>query len=113
MHASSVDLSQTLAALGKGPNPPTANLFVPTPNHSHVVDNSRVNTGQIWWEVRPVLVMNQADWPAVDGSSGITSSKIMDDVEAAGRAIEVGSNFFLFFSSQESGNGSQSMQHNH
>jgi hypothetical protein len=44
--------------------------------------------------------MNQADWPTADGSSGITSSKVMDDVEAAGRAIEVGSNFFLFFSSQ-------------
>ena len=99
MHASSVDLSVTLAALGKGPNPPTAPIFVPTPNHSHVVDNSRVNTVPIWWEVRPVLVMSQSDWPAADGSSGITSSKIMDDVEAAGRAIEVGSNFFLFFSS--------------
>ncbi|HXI41104.1 MAG TPA: hypothetical protein VNH83_14060 [Bryobacteraceae bacterium] len=99
MHASSVDLSVTLAALGKGPNPPTAPTFVPTPNHSHVVDNSRVNTVPIWWEVRPVLVMSQSDWPAADGSSGITSSKIMDDVEAAGRAIEVGSNFFLFFSS--------------
>jgi len=34
-------------------------------------------------------------WP--DGSSGITSSKAMDDAEAAGGAIEVGSNFFLFF----------------
>jgi hypothetical protein len=105
MHASSVDLSQTLAALGKGSNPATANVFVPTPNHSHVVDNSRVNTGPIWWEVRPVLVMNRADWPAADGSSGITSSKIMDDVEAAGRAIEVGSNFFLFFSSQQTSTG--------
>lgn len=46
-----------------------------------------------------MLVMNQADWPSPDGSSGITSSKIIDDVEAAGRAVEVGSNFFLFFSS--------------
>jgi hypothetical protein len=98
MHASSVDLSVTLAALGKT-GPPTAPIFVPTPNHSHVVDNSSVNTVPIWWEVRPVLVMSQSDWPAADGSSGITSSKIMDDVEAAGRAIEVGSNFFLFFSS--------------
>ncbi len=98
MHASSVDLSVTLAALGKT-GPPTAPVFVPTPNHSHVVDNSRVNTEPIWWEVRPVLVMQQSDWPAPDGSSGITSSKMMDDVEAAGRAIEVGSNFFLFFSS--------------
>jgi len=46
--------------------------------------------------------MFQSDWPAADGSSGITSSKEMDDVEAAGRAVEVGSNFFLFFSSQHS-----------
>ena len=101
MHASSVDLSKTLFALGKT-GPPTAPIFVPTPNHSHVVDNSRVNTQPIWWEVRPVLVMSQSDWPAADASSGITSSKVMDDVEAAGRAIEVGSNFFLFFSSEKS-----------
>src|SRR5438105_1892703 len=66
----------------------------------HVVDNSRVNTTPIWWEVRPVLILHQSDWPAADGSSGITSSKAMDDAEAAGRAIEVGSNFFLFFSSK-------------
>lgn len=98
MHASSVDLSVLLNAVGKTPSP-TMPIFVPTPNHSHVVDNSRVNTQPIWWEVRPILVMSQSDWPAVDGSSGITSAKVMDDVEAAGRAVEVGSNFFLFFSS--------------
>ncbi|HEV2196667.1 MAG TPA: hypothetical protein VGR55_13870 [Candidatus Acidoferrum sp.] len=102
MHASSVDLSVTLAALGKAPNPPTSNIFVPTPNHSHVIDNSRVNALPIWWEVRPVLIMNQSDWPSADGSTGITSSHAMDDAEAAGRAIEVGSNFFLFFSSEMS-----------
>lgn len=101
MHASSVDLSVTLNALGKT-GPPTAPVFVPTPNHDHVIDNSRVNANPIWWEVRPVLIMNQSDWPAADGSSGITSSKAMDDAEAAGRAIEVGSNFFLFFSSHMS-----------
>jgi hypothetical protein len=102
MHASSVDLSVTLAALGKAPSPPTGNIFVPTPNHSHVIDNSRVNALPIWWEVRPVLILNQSDWPSADGSSGITSSMAMDDAEAAGRAIEVGSNFFLFFSSEMS-----------
>ncbi|MGJ0485349.1 MAG: hypothetical protein ACR65R_12615 [Methylomicrobium sp.] len=100
MHSSSVDLSKTLAALGKAPNPPSAPIVVPTPNHSHVVDNNRVNTKDIWWEVRPVLVFDQADWPAADGSSGITSAKKMDDAEAAGRAVEVGSNFFLFFKSR-------------
>jgi len=100
MHASTVDLSKTLIALGKVKGPPKMPIFVPTPYHSHVVDNSRVNAGAIWWEVRPVLVMNQSDWPAADGSSGITSSKVMDDVENAKRAVEVGSNFFLFFSSK-------------
>ena len=100
MHASSVDLSVLLAGMPNVPNPPTHPIFVPTPNHSHVVDNSRVNANPIWWEVRPVLVMDPNDWPAPDASSGITSSKIMDDTEAAGRAIEVGSNFFLFFSSK-------------
>jgi hypothetical protein len=101
MHASSVDLSVTLAALGKT-GPPTDNIFLPTPNHSHVVDNDFINTEPIWWEVRPVLIMDQSDWPAADGSSGITSSEKMDAAESAGRAIEVGSNFFLFFSSKVS-----------
>jgi hypothetical protein len=110
MHASSVDLSKTLAALGKI-GAPTMPVFVPTPNHSHVVDNSRVNTRPIWWEVRPVLVMDQSDWPAADGSRGITSSEIMDDVEGAGRAIEVGSNFFLFFSSEMSSHSAHMHAH--
>ena len=82
MHASSVDLSMTLTALPKAPILTTTPIFAPTLNHSHVVDNSRVNTGPIRWEVTPVLVMNQSDCPTGDGSSGITSSKIMDDVEA-------------------------------
>jgi hypothetical protein len=97
-HASSVDLSVTLHALGKT-GPPTHPIFVPSPNHDHVVDNSGVNTTPIWWEVRPVLILDQSDWPAADGSSGITSATAMDDAEVAGRAIEVGSNYFLFFSS--------------
>jgi len=101
MHASSVDLSGLLNATGKT-GTPTRTIFVPTPNHSHVVDNSRVNAGPIWWGVRPVLVMFQSDWPTADGTSGITSSKAMDDVEPAGRAVEVGSNFFLLFSSEHS-----------
>jgi hypothetical protein len=106
MHASSVDLSVLLAKPGVAP---TAPIFVPTPNHSHVVDNDRVNTGPIWWEVRPILVMFESDWPSADGSRGITSSKEMDAVEAAGRAVEVGSNFFLFFSSEH--NSMSGMNH--
>ena len=29
--------------------------------HSHVIDNSRFNASPSWWEVRPVLIMNQSD----------------------------------------------------
>lgn len=47
-----------------------------------------------------MLVLFQSDWPAADGSSGITSSVKMDAAEEAGRAIEVGSNFFLLFNSR-------------
>jgi hypothetical protein len=101
MHASSVDLSVLLAGMPGIPNPPTGPLFVPTPNHSHVVDNGFLNTKPIWWEVRPVLIMHRADWPTPDGSRGITSSDAMDAAEAAGRAVEVGSNFFLFFKSKK------------
>jgi len=115
MHASSVDLSVLLAGMPGIPNPPTGPLFVPTPNHSHVVDNDRVNTKPIWWEVRPVLILQQQDWPAPDGSSGIMSVKAMDAAEEAGRAVEVGSNFFLFFSSEAGSTspmaGMQGMQH--
>lgn len=100
MHASSVDLSVLLAGMPGIPNPPKGPIFVPTPNHDHIVDNSRVNTGAIWWEVRPVLIMDARDWPTADGSSGITSSRAMDAAEAAGSAVEVGSNFFLFFKSR-------------
>ena len=100
MHSSSVDLSKVLVALKILPGPPTSPIFLPTPNHSHVVDNQDTNDPAIWWEVRPVLVLHQSDWPSADGSRGITSSKVMDEAEAAGRAIEVGSNFFLFFSTK-------------
>jgi hypothetical protein len=98
MHASSVDLSVLLHAIGKT-GPPTEPIFVPTPNHSHVVDDALVTSAPIWWEVRPVLVMFQSDWPTADGLHGINSSAAMDAAENALRAVEVGSNFFLFFSS--------------
>lgn len=47
-HASSVDLSVLLAGRPGIPNPPKGPLFVPTPNHSHVVDDDFVNTRAIW-----------------------------------------------------------------
>lgn len=99
MHASRVDLAPVLAALGYIDNPPTANVFVPTPNHSHVLDDEDINKKAEWWQVLPVLVLKQKDWPSQDASRGITSVKALDAAEKAGRAVEVPSNFFLYFGS--------------
>jgi hypothetical protein len=108
MHASRVDLGLALEQLGLLP-PPAANYFVPLPNHSHLVLDIDVNLPQIWWEVEPVLVMNSSDWPTQDGSSGITSVKQLLAAEKSGDAIQVPSNFFLFFSTKTM----QGMNHMH
>ena len=100
MHASRVDLGPVLAALGYIGNPPTANVFVPTPNHSHVLEDSQINQSAEWWQVIPVLVLAQSDWPNQKGTSGITSTKALKAAIQAGTAIEAPSNFFLYFGSQ-------------
>lgn len=98
MHASRLDLGPVLVALGYV-QPPVTNIFVPTPNHSHVLINADINVKPIWWQVIPVLVLNQSDWPAQDGSSGLTSLAAIQTALKAGMAVEAPSNFFLFFSS--------------
>lgn len=106
MHASSVDLSKVLAALGKIPAA-TSNIFLPTPNHSHVIAGDRAVTTPIWWEVEPVLVLDAADFPTEDGSSGITSIAALKVAETAQKAIAVPSNFYLFFGSAMAAMGMQ------
>lgn len=98
MHASRLDLGPVLVALGlvKGP---VQNIFVPTPNHSHVLINPDINFPAVWWQVVPVLVLDQNDWPSKDGTSGITSYGAIEAAMKAGRALQAPSNFFLFFSS--------------
>ena len=98
MHASRLDLGPVLVALGYV-QPPVANIFVPTPNHSHVVINNDINVKPIWWQVIPVLVLNQSDWPTQNGSSGLTSISAIHAALAGGTAVQAPSNFFLFFSS--------------
>lgn len=99
MHASRLDLAPVLSQLGYIQGPPTANIFVPTPNHSHVVNNDAVSKPAIWWQVIPVLVLSQNDWPSKDGSTGITSTAEIQAAIKTGTAVEAPSNFFLFFSS--------------
>jgi hypothetical protein len=102
MHTSRVDLGLALEQLGLLP-PPAANYFTPSPNHSHIVLNSDLNTQQIWWEVVPVLVFSSSDWPNSQGTTGITSYDKLVAAEKAGDAIQVPSNFFLFFASYTTG----------
>lgn len=98
MHASRIDLGKLLVALGYLP-PPVMNVFLPSPNHSHVLLNQDVNIKSIWWQVIPVLVLDESDWPCKDGSMGITSVAKLEAAEKAGKAVQAPSNFFLFFSS--------------
>jgi hypothetical protein len=107
MHVSRLDLSKLLADLGFT-GPPTANVFVPTPNHSHLLITADINLPAIWWQVIPVLVTGQSDWPTKDGSSGITSYEKLVTAKTAGTAIPAPSNFFLFFSSNTTGGHSMS-----
>jgi hypothetical protein len=109
MHASRLDLGPALVALGLV-KLPVQNIFVPTPNHSHVVINADINTAAIWWQVIPVLVLDQSLWPAKDGSSGLTSYAAIQSAIKAGTALQAPSNFFLYFSSYSKPG---SMDHNH
>jgi hypothetical protein len=100
MHASRLDLGPVLVELGIL-QPPVTNIFVPSPNHSHVVLGRDIAVGAIWWQVIPVLVLNPNDWPSADGSSGITSFAKMLAAEKAGDALKAPSNFYLFFASHQ------------
>ncbi len=100
MHASRVDLYPLLVALGKLPASPKANVFLPTPNHSHLINDDVLNIKAIWWQVIPVLVTDEADWPDAAGDRGITSAAKLAAAETAGHALQAPSNFFLFFDSK-------------
>lgn len=110
MHAQRLDLGPALVALGYLP-PPVANTFVPSPNHSHVINNDAVNDPAIWWQVLPVLVLHQNDWPNKAGTTGITTEAAVNAAIKAGTAIEAPSNFFLFFSSHVRQDSAEA--HNH
>jgi hypothetical protein len=103
MHASRLDLFPLLSALKKVPAEPAQNIFVPTPNHSHIVNDEAVSTKPIWWQVITVLVTSPQDWPNAEGTSGITSVAKLQAAEKMGAAIETTSNFFLFFDSKTLG----------
>jgi hypothetical protein len=98
MHPPTVDLGPVLTALGKVP--PKTEVYVPLPNHSHLLPNKTINQRQEWWLVDVVLVENAKLWPSADGKNGITSiAKLQAAQKAKMASAAVPSNFFLFFSS--------------
>jgi len=100
MHASRLDLWPVLSSLGKVSGTP-ANIFLPTPNHSHVIDTDEFQAAPQWWQVVTVLVYNQSDWPSADGKSGISTLAALRKAQTAGAAsADVPTNFFLFFGSK-------------
>ncbi|MBF6559078.1 MAG: hypothetical protein IVW56_02220 [Candidatus Binataceae bacterium] len=99
MHASRLDLWPVLSALGKVSGTPT-NIYLPTPNHSHVINVDEFQPTPVWWQVVTVLVYNQSDWPSADGKSGISTLSALRKAQGTGDAsADIPSNFFLFFGS--------------
>ena len=99
MHGDKIDLFPVLAKLGKVPASPKQNIFVPLPDHDHLVSNQNISTPQEWWQVITVLITEPSYWPNREGTSGITSLAKLRQAESDGVAIETPSNFFLFFNS--------------
>jgi hypothetical protein len=98
MHPTQLDLGPLVAAgLGLPAGTP---VFLPTVNHSHLIDGA--NFGNIWWHIQVVLVLQQSEWPDANGTRGITSLAKLRAAQAAGKASpDVTSNFFLPFDSRQ------------
>jgi len=101
MHAPDEDLFPALVALGKIPATPKQNIFLPTPNHDHVIGVDLFQKQPVWWQVIVDLVTDPNDWPTADGKNGITSvAKLRQAQQAGGAIADVPTNFYLFFGSQ-------------
>jgi hypothetical protein len=99
MHPNTLDYGAVLHAVRPDLFPKVSNVKLPTVNHSHVIDGT--NFGSIWWRIKVVLVTDQAAWPDVNGTHGITSVKALRAAQKAGQANpDVDTNFFLFFDSR-------------
>jgi hypothetical protein len=95
MHTTRLDLGPPLAKMGKVA--PNTNVFVPSVNHSHILDET--NKAAVWWQVISVLVTDPSVWPNEEGTKGINSIDALRAAQAAHKALpDAPTNFFLFFS---------------
>jgi hypothetical protein len=102
MHPTALDYGPLLAAVRPDIFPPDklANLDLPLVNHSHIIEGK--NFKPIWWQLKVVLVTDQAAWPDVNATTGIRSVADINAAQAAGKALPtIDTNFFLFFGSRE------------
>lgn len=109
MHTDTTDLGPLLTALGLEPK--GTNLYVPLPDHDHLLTNKTVSQKQEWWQVIVVLVENPAAWPNESGTTGITSvAKLRAAQNKKQASADIPSNFFLFFSSKVAHDGMAGMR---
>jgi hypothetical protein len=93
-HPTTLDLGPVLAALNKVPANTT--VEVPTPNHSHIIKQSKA--GARWWQIIVVLVTDASVWPNVEGTTGLTSLQALRAAQANNQAgPDAPTNFFLVF----------------
>jgi hypothetical protein len=109
MHGDLIDLYPALVALGKLPpassSNPAMNVFVPLPNHSHIINMVTNQPNPVWWQIIVDNVTNPDAWPSADGSTGITSLCDLRSAQSAGDAMQdAPTNFFLFFGTQQMSN---------
>lgn len=99
MHPLETDLGPLLTALGLLPK--DTNLYVPLPNHDHLLSNKTIDQSQEWWQVIVVLVEDPKAWPNAAGTTGITSVAKLRAAQVKKQASgDIPTNFFLFFSSK-------------
>ncbi|TME36140.1 MAG: hypothetical protein E6I75_10010 [Chloroflexi bacterium] len=101
-HTNTVDLSRVVGSvLGL-----TGPVRLPTPNHSHIIEDNSYDL--VWWKVIVELVVDPSVWPDANGdcpahSGCLTSAQAMRSAQAAGKIFggDIQTNFFLFFSADQ------------
>ncbi|HWR35700.1 MAG TPA: hypothetical protein VN622_07505 [Clostridia bacterium] len=97
MHPTHLELGPALAKMGKVP--PGTSVVVPTPNHSHILDETQKPA--VWWQIISVLVTDPNAWPDEEGTRGINSIDALREAQARHQATpDAPTNFFLFFSAK-------------
>jgi hypothetical protein len=100
MHPNTLDYGAVLHAVRPDLFPAVTVVKLPTVNHSHIIAGT--NFKPVWWRLTVVLVTDQAAWPDVNATKGITSIKALRAAQHAGQAgADVPTNFFLFFGSRQ------------